>query len=116
MIPVHVFRLWSVQCALEVFGGKKTYQALKGCYERNFNLFKQIYTLEVYHAPAGNGPLSMIVEGDRLREYERRLQLARKGGCDVGNLNARTVDHWHRSGWYNLFYRRYVTVNRPPII
>lgn len=102
-----------MQCALEVFGGKKTYQALKGCYERNFNLFKQIYTFEAYHA--GNGPLSMTTEGDRLREYERRLQLARKAGCDVGNLNARTIDHWHRSGWYSLFYRRWATVNRPPV-
>lgn len=92
---------------MEVFGGKKTYQALKGCYERNFNLFKQIYAFEVYHAPSDNGPISMIIEGERLREYERRLQLARKGGCDVGNLNARTIDHWHRSGWYNLFYRRW---------
>ncbi|KAF8134977.1 hypothetical protein EV363DRAFT_1160142 [Boletus edulis] len=96
------------ECAVEVFGGKKTYQALKGCYERNFNLFKQIYAFEAFHAPSGNnGPLNMIVEGDRLREYERRLQLSRKGGCDVGNLNTRTIDHWHRSGWYNMFYRRW---------
>ncbi|KAF8558205.1 hypothetical protein OG21DRAFT_1595586 [Imleria badia] len=105
------------ECAMEVFEGKKTYQALKGCYERNFNLFKQIYVLEAYHAPSSNGPLNVIVEGDRLREYERRLQLARKGGCDVGNLNARTIDHWHRSGWYNLFYRRWnndPAIARPP--
>ncbi|KAG8213083.1 hypothetical protein J3R82DRAFT_11478 [Butyriboletus roseoflavus] len=106
------------ECAMDVFGGKKTYQALKGCYERNFNLFKQIYAFEAYHAPSSNGPLSMIIEGDRLREYERRLQLARKGGCDVGNLNAKTIDHWHRSGWYNLFYRRWngdPAVTRPSI-
>ncbi|KIJ66686.1 hypothetical protein HYDPIDRAFT_85048 [Hydnomerulius pinastri MD-312] len=95
------------ECAVEVFGGKKTYQALKGCYERNFNLFKQIYSFESFHLHAGNGPVHSISEGDRLREYERRIQLARKGGCDVGNLNARTIDHWHRTGWYTLFYRRW---------
>jgi len=95
------------ECSNEVFGGKKTYQALKGCYERNFNLFKQIYAFEVYSSQLGNGPVNYSAEGERLREYERRLQLARKGGCDVGNLNARTVDHWHKAGWYNLFYSRW---------
>ncbi|KAG0708178.1 hypothetical protein DFH29DRAFT_1065885 [Suillus ampliporus] len=95
------------ECAIEVFGGKKTYQALKGCYERNFNLFKQIYAFESFHAQLGNGPVSFSTEGDRLREYERRLQIARKGGCDVGTVGAKTVDHWHKSGWYDLFYRRW---------
>ncbi|KAG6830652.1 hypothetical protein H0H92_015549 [Tricholoma furcatifolium] len=93
------------ECALEVFEGKKSYQALKGCYERNFNLFKQIYAYEIYHAHAPG--LSSYNEADRLREYERRLQSARKAGCDVGNVTARTVDHWHRVGWYDLFYRRW---------
>ncbi|KAG6817156.1 hypothetical protein H0H87_012117 [Tephrocybe sp. NHM501043] len=93
------------ECANEVFGSKKTYQALKGCYERNFNLFKQIYAYELYHAHAQN--LSSFNEADRLREYERRLQSARKAGCDVGNVTARTIDHWHRLGWYDLFYRRW---------
>ncbi|KAG6909966.1 hypothetical protein DXG01_014235 [Tephrocybe rancida] len=93
------------ECANEVFGSKKTYQALKGCYERNFNLFKQIYAYELYHAHAQN--LSSYNEADRLREYERRLQSARKAGCDVGNVTARTIDHWHRLGWYDLFYRRW---------
>jgi len=89
-----------------VFGGKKTYQALKGCYERNFNLFKQIYAFETFHTQLGNGPVNFAAEGDRLREYERRLHIARKGGCDVGNVGAKTIDHWHRSGWYGLFFRR----------
>ncbi|KAG5645525.1 hypothetical protein DXG03_005800 [Asterophora parasitica] len=93
------------ECANDVFGGKKTYQALKGCYERNFNLFKQIYSFETFHARAAN--LSALNEGDRLREYERRIQSARKAGCDVGNVAARTIDHWHRVGWYDLFYRRW---------
>ena len=98
-----------LQCATEVFGGKKTYQALKGCYERNFNLFKQIYAFETAHGQAGgNSNLAGLSEADRLREYERRLQIARKAGSDVGNITARTIDHWHRVGWYDLFYRRCV--------
>ncbi|PPQ98338.1 hypothetical protein CVT26_013594, partial [Gymnopilus dilepis] len=95
-------------CAQEVFGGKKTYQALKGCYERNFNLFKQIYAFETAHGQAGgSNNLANLPEADRLREYDRRLQIARKAGSDVGNITARTIDHWHRVGWYDLFYRRW---------
>ncbi|KAF7330288.1 hypothetical protein MVEN_02466700 [Mycena venus] len=95
------------ECAVEVYGSKKTYQALKGCYERNFNLFKQIYAFETYHAHAGTGPITSHGEADRLRDYERRLSAARRAGCDVGNITARTIDHWHRTGWYDLFYRRW---------
>ncbi|KAF5392152.1 hypothetical protein D9757_001492 [Collybiopsis confluens] len=96
------------ECAQEVFGGKKTYQALKGCYERNFNLFKQIYTFESFHRQTGALEVNPnMSETDTLREYERRLASARKGGCDVGNISARTVDQWHRNGWYDLFYKRW---------
>ncbi|KAK7454452.1 Histone acetyltransferase [Stygiomarasmius scandens] len=94
------------ECANEVFGGKKTYQALKGCYERNFNLFKQIYSFENHHTNSTPMNPSMS-EADSLREYEKRLQIAKKAGCDVGNITARTIDHWHRNGWYELFYRRW---------
>ncbi|PFH53093.1 hypothetical protein AMATHDRAFT_138384, partial [Amanita thiersii Skay4041] len=96
------------ECSVEVFGSKKTYQALKGCYERNFNLFKQIYAFESFHPHGGSASIQNLPEADRLREYERRLQAARKAGCDVGNITARTIDHWHRVGWYQLFYRRQV--------
>ncbi|KAF8624527.1 hypothetical protein AX15_005838 [Amanita polypyramis BW_CC] len=94
------------ECSMEVFGSKKTYQALKGCYERNFNLFKQIYAFETFNGHSG-ASIMTLPEADRLREYERRLQTARKAGCDVGNITARTIDHWHRVGWYDLFYRRW---------
>ena len=113
--PIFIHLLTSrdaFKCATEVFGGKKTYQALKGCYERNFNLFKQIYAFETAHGQAGgNTNLAGLSEADRLREYERRLQIARKAGSDVGNITARTIDHWHRVGWYDLFYRRYVAIS-----
>ncbi|KAK1219389.1 Histone acetyltransferase [Marasmius sp. AFHP31] len=93
------------ECATEVFGGKKTYQALKGCFERNFNLFKQIYAFENYHASAQS--VLSSADADRLKEYERRLAVARRAGCDVGNVTARTIDHWHRAGWYSLFHHRW---------
>lgn len=96
---------YSSQCAIQVFGAKKTYQALKGCYERNFNLFKQIYAFENAHGQ-GAANMTNLSEADRLREYERRLQIARKAGSDVGNITARTIEHWHRVGWYRLFYER----------
>ncbi|KAL0954611.1 hypothetical protein HGRIS_003571 [Hohenbuehelia grisea] len=98
------------ECAIDIFGGKKTYQALKGCYERNFNLFKQIYAFESYHQASGqahSGSLSNLGEADRLREIDRRLQTVRKAGVEVGNINPRTIDQWHRHGWYDLFYRRW---------
>jgi hypothetical protein len=95
----------SFKCAVKVFGGKKTYQALKGCYERNFNLFKQIYAFESWNAH--NQP-PVIIEGDRMRHYEQRLVAARKAGCDVGNITARVIETWHRKGWYQLFYKRCV--------
>ncbi|KAL1738979.1 hypothetical protein HDZ31DRAFT_86042 [Schizophyllum fasciatum] len=94
-------------CASEVFDSKKTYQALKGCYERNFNIFRQIYAFEAYCTQNGLPNLSAYGETDRIREYERRLQSAKRAGCDVGNINARTIDHWRRIGWYDLFYRRW---------
>ncbi|KAG2017863.1 histone acetyltransferase mst2 [Coprinopsis cinerea AmutBmut pab1-1] len=93
------------ECALEVFEGKKTYQALKGCYERNFNVFKQIYAVEAFHGHPG--PYQTPNESDRTREYERRLQLARKASTDVGNVTARIIEHWFARGWYELFFRRW---------
>ncbi|KAI6109460.1 hypothetical protein EDD16DRAFT_1477679, partial [Pisolithus croceorrhizus] len=94
------------ECAAEVFGGKKTYQAFKGCYECNFNLFKSVHAFETSHGRASNPPVNGVNESDRRREYERHLQLARKGGCGIDNISARTIDHWHRTGWYDLFCNR----------
>ncbi|KAJ2916590.1 hypothetical protein MD484_g3797, partial [Candolleomyces efflorescens] len=94
-------------CAEKVFDRKKSYQALKGCYERNFNLFKQIYAMEAHHGYPGPLAPSQSSEADRLREYERRLGNARKASCDIGNITSRTVEHWFHRGWYELFFRRW---------
>ena len=52
------------------------------------------------------GVLGSSNETDRLREYESRIQNARKANCDIGNITGRNVEHWFSRGWYELFYRR----------
>lgn len=112
------------QCAMDAFGGRKTFLAVKGCYERNFVVFKQIYAFETFTAnmhhqnptqseggtsvdqEASNQRLRSENETERLREYERKIYAARKAGFHVGNLSSRILDHWHRMGWYALFYHR----------
>ncbi|THH21298.1 hypothetical protein EW146_g223 [Bondarzewia mesenterica] len=94
-------------CALDAFGGRKTFLAVKGCYERNFVVFKQIYAFETFTTHMQHNNIDTENEVDRLREYERRIYAARKSGFHVGNLSSRILDHWHRMGWYNVFYQRW---------
>lgn len=100
---------------MDAFGGRKTFLAVKGCYERNFVVFKQIYAFETFTAnmhhqtdgsPADQERLRSENETERLREYEKKIYAARKAGFHVGNLSSRILDHWHRTGWYTLFYDR----------
>lgn len=113
-----------LQCAMDAFGGRKTFLAVKGCYERNFVVFKQIYAFETFtanmhlHQNSNSNPNEAVDqeassqrlrsenETERLREYERKIYSARKAGFHVGNLSSRILDHWHRMGWYTLFYDR----------
>ena len=97
------------QCALDAFGGRKTFLAVKGCYERNFVVFKQIYAFETFTANMQQADVDSDSEVDRLREYERRIYAARKAGFHVGNLSSRILDHWHRMGWYATFHSRQVS-------
>ncbi|TFY76676.1 hypothetical protein EWM64_g7338 [Hericium alpestre] len=104
-------------CALDAFGGRKTFLAVKGCYERNFVVFKQIYAFETFTSQMQRGTVDTESEVDRLREYERRIYAARKAGFHVGNLTSRLLDHWHRMGWYNTFYSRWngdPGIRKPP--
>jgi hypothetical protein len=94
------------QCALDAFGGRKTFLAVKGCYERNFVVFKQIYAFETFTVGMQQADVDSESEVDRLREYERRIYAARKAGFHVGNLSSRILDHWHRMGWYGTFHSR----------
>ncbi|KAA1467546.1 hypothetical protein DENSPDRAFT_926695 [Dentipellis sp. KUC8613] len=95
------------ECALDAFGGRKTFLAVKGCYERNFVVFKQIYSFETFTAQMQRGNVDTESEVDRVREYERRIYAARKAGFHVGNLSSRLLDHWHRMGWYGIFHSRW---------
>ncbi|KAF8273333.1 hypothetical protein EI94DRAFT_1716464 [Lactarius quietus] len=91
--------------------------AVKGCYERNFVVFKQIYAFETFTAGMQQADVDSDSEVDRLREYERRIYAARKAGFHVGNLSSRILDHWHRMGWYTTFHSRWhgdPNVRRPP--
>lgn len=94
-------------CAQEVFAGKKTYQALKGCYERNCHLWRQLDVFQEFNTLNGYGSIQAQPEKDRLREHERRIQAAHKAGVEIGNLNARVVDHWFMTGWFQLFASRH---------
>jgi hypothetical protein len=76
----------SSQCALDAFGGRKTFLAVKGCYERNFVVFKQIYAFETFTVGMQQTDVDSESEVDRLREYERRIYAARKAGFHVGKL------------------------------
>ncbi|KAI0067188.1 hypothetical protein BV25DRAFT_1070422 [Artomyces pyxidatus] len=104
-------------CAVAAFQGRKTFLAVKGCYERNFVVFKQIFAFETFTANMQQADVDSENEVDRLREYERRIYAARKAGFHVGNLSSRILDHWHRMGWYNTFHSRWhgdPGVRRPP--
>lgn len=104
-------------CALDAFGARKTFLAVKGCYERNFVVFKQIYAFETFTSGMQQADVDTDSEVDRLREYERRIYAARKAGFHVGNLSSRILDHWHRMGWYATFHSRWhgdPNVRRPP--
>lgn len=110
--------------AARLFDNKKSFTALKSCYHRNVETFKQIYAFEVFlvqystgsttdgqeshdivHAPI---PASFTSSIHRQTFLERKLEAARSiGGVPVGNLNVKVIDHWYRMGWYALFRRRY---------
>lgn len=107
-----------VQAATQVFGSRKSFTALKSCYHRNVETFKQIFAFEVYLSrhPDTSGPIN---EHTTLGNYhdptmarqvhlEQRLDDARNAGVPVANLNVKVIDHWYQKQWYHLFKKRYV--------
>ncbi|KZV73140.1 hypothetical protein PENSPDRAFT_627823 [Peniophora sp. CONT] len=105
------------ECAQEAFGGRKTFLAIKGCYERNFAVFKNVYAFEEFTSnmqpPSTMDPDSEV---DRVREFERRIYAARRAGFNLGSLTSRLLDHWHQMGWYKTFHSRWhndPSVKRP---
>ncbi|KAH8100005.1 hypothetical protein BXZ70DRAFT_199227 [Cristinia sonorae] len=115
-----VFRDASAQ----LFDNRKTFTAIKSCYHRNVETFRQIYSLEKYlihttmpdlsgvpppdYAPLPN-PATFESSSDRLAFIDRRLEAARAVSVEtgVGNVSAKVIEHWCRKGWYVLFKRRF---------
>ncbi|OCH95420.1 hypothetical protein OBBRIDRAFT_788308 [Obba rivulosa] len=102
--------------AKQVFGDRKTYTALKSCFHRNLEVFKQIYAFESFllspDRPPSPEPGLQVLQGGpeepaRAAVVERRLAAARDAGVPVGNLSLKMLDHWFRMGWYQLFKNRY---------
>lgn len=109
--------MYGMQGARQVFGDRKTYTALKSCFHRNLEVFKQIYAFESYllspDRPASPEPGLQVLQGGpeepaRGAIVERRLSSARDAGVPVGNLSLKMLDHWFRMGWYELFKNRFV--------
>ncbi|GBE87789.1 hypothetical protein SCP_1200130 [Sparassis crispa] len=107
--------------ATAIFGSRKTFTALKSCFHRNLEVFKQIYALEAFlarPAPPIDGapdavhhvagvPAHFNSATERQSFLESRLEAARAAGAPVGNLNVKVIDHWYTMGWYGLFKNRY---------
>ncbi|KAH9838396.1 uncharacterized protein C8Q71DRAFT_856352 [Rhodofomes roseus] len=104
--------------ATQVFGSRKSFTALKSCYHRNVETFKQIFAFDVYlaHNPGTSGPISGAASFGNFNDstmarqvhLEQKLDDARAAGVAVANLNVKVIDHWHQKGWYQLFKKRYV--------
>ena len=87
-----------------MFGSRKSFTALKSCYHRNVETFKQIFAFEVYLSrnPDTSGPLNgHATLGNyhdptmaRQVHLEQRLDEARNAGVPVANLNVKVIDHW----------------------
>ncbi|PCH42284.1 hypothetical protein WOLCODRAFT_89730 [Wolfiporia cocos MD-104 SS10] len=100
--------------AAQIFNGRKSFTALKSCYHRNIETFKQIYAFEAYITRTGNdqnAPPPFAQNADptmsRQAHLEQRLEEARSANAPVGNLNVKVIDHWQQMGWYDLFKSRF---------
>ncbi|KAL4243731.1 hypothetical protein ABKN59_011453 [Abortiporus biennis] len=121
--------------ATSLFEGRKSFTALKSCYHRNVETYKQIYAFEAFltqtsdhnipkppHFPPPDGdyattatnilyapvPTTFTSSIHRETFLEQKLEAARTiGKVPVGNINVKVIDHWYRTGWHALFRRRY---------
>ena len=95
------------QCSAELFPGRKSYTALKSCYHRNLEVFKQIHAFQAFSA---NHLRQLQIENPQAEQpsADSMLDTARVAGLNVGNLNVKVIDRWYETGWYNLFKRRWL--------
>ncbi|PIL29764.1 hypothetical protein GSI_07969 [Ganoderma sinense ZZ0214-1] len=94
------------ECSAELFPGRKSYTALKSCYHRNLEVFKQIHAFQVFSA---NHHRQLQAENPHAEQpsVDSMLDVARVAGLNVGSLNVKVIDRWYETGWYNLFKKRY---------
>ncbi|KAI0671577.1 hypothetical protein C8Q78DRAFT_972858 [Trametes maxima] len=94
------------ECSNELFPGKKSYTALKSCFHRNLEVFKQIHAFQLY---SSNYLRQMQAENPDVEppNVDVVLEAARSAGLNVGSLNVKVIDRWYETGWYELFQRRY---------
>ncbi|KAI0649285.1 hypothetical protein C8Q79DRAFT_949823 [Trametes meyenii] len=94
------------ECSSELFPGKKSYTALKSCFHRNLEVFKQIHAFQLY---SNNYLRQLQTENPDAEQpnVDIVLDAARAAGLNVGSLNVKVIDRWYETGWYELFGRRY---------
>ncbi|RPD61113.1 hypothetical protein L227DRAFT_574736 [Lentinus tigrinus ALCF2SS1-6] len=94
------------ECSNELFPGRKSYTALKSCYHRNLEVFKQVHAFQVFSA---NHFRQLQAENPNAEQpsVESMLEAARVAGLNVGNLNVKVIDRWYETGWFELFKKRY---------
>ncbi|KAI6011134.1 hypothetical protein EDC04DRAFT_2610023 [Pisolithus marmoratus] len=84
--------------AEKTFDGHRTFESVKGRYERLRKVFTQILTYESF---TGNG------DGDAdTEDFDGRIEKARQAGKAVGDLNGTVLKVWYEKGWYTLFNNR----------
>ena len=68
-------------------------------------MFKQIHAFQAFSA---NHFRQLQAENPHAEQpsVESMLDVARVTGLNVGNLNAKVIDRWYETGWYNLFKKR----------
>lgn len=96
-----------MQCSSELFPGRKSYTALKSCFHRNLEVFKQVHAFQMFSA---NHFRQMQAENPNAQQpsVDSVLDAARVAGLNVGTLNVKVIDRWYETGWYELFRKRCV--------
>lgn len=125
-----------MQGSEKLYSSRKSFTALKSCYHRNFDVFKQIYLFEAFLTRAPNAssraaspgtpsssasarevgdllhapiPASFDTPQERQTWLEKKLDAARALEIPIANLNVKVIDNWHERGWYPMFKRRSVS-------
>ncbi|KAF7796000.1 hypothetical protein EIP86_007169 [Pleurotus ostreatoroseus] len=117
----------------KLFASRKSFTALKSCYHRNLDVFKQIWLFDAFLArpppaapePAPGTPSSSTsarevndilhaavpasfdTPQERTGFLEKKLEAARLLEVPIANLNVKVIDNWLSRGWYTMFKHRF---------